>query len=515
MSSASRAWPIVLDAGSDRDRDILKEYAEFWKIPYQTSDKVKTTTTRFASGNSLQSALSDGAVIVTPNGRDGAARIAQENNFQLSSGDATISLPIGPDTSVSMKCETHTFSGSEVEPIPYSANTPILFKKRGTRLYVLAVDLLAEYSKRVYDGVEDLPSWKFRLASRLPFSYQSIPRFIRDRAFRSPEGLDGIREDNLGPVECLRTLFLASIVKASGPIPRVRFWKRGKSYALAVTHDVETLEGLEKGVPQLLEVERELGIPSSWNLPSDRYPLTPVSVSNLKDAVEIGGHDTKHDGRLIFESEGAKIKRLRQCKETLEKLTGRAVVGFRAPLLQHSSELVSAEAKAGYLYDSSCPSWEILSPTSMHSHGVGTIFPFEKKGIVEIPVSLPQDHQLIRVAQQTPTATVDLWLKLSRWMKTLGGPCILLIHPDYELATPESRTEYQRLLQNFSNDPECDIMTMAQLSEWWRKRESVYWDLTGETPRLAASNSSNANADLVSELVTDYGSRGFTTVTSN
>lgn len=95
----------------------------------------------------------------------------------------------------------------------------------------------------------------------------------------------------------------------------------------------------------------------------------------------------------------------------------------------------------------------------------------------------------------------------------MGGPCILLIHPDYELAAPEARSEYERLLRDFSNDPECDIMTMAQLSEWWRKRASVYWDLSEETPILVTPNNKDPKTDIVAELVTDYGSQGFTTVT--
>jgi hypothetical protein len=78
--------------------------------------------------------------------------------------------------------------------------------------------------------------------------------------------------DNLGPVESLRTIFLASLVLSSGPVPRIAFWKRGKSYALAVTHDIETKAGLEKGAPRLMTIERNLGIRSTWNVPSARYP---------------------------------------------------------------------------------------------------------------------------------------------------------------------------------------------------------------------------------------------------
>src|SRR5438128_2372043 len=80
-------------------------------------------------------------------------------------------------------------------------------------------------------------------------------------------------EENLGPVECLRAVFLASVVKIAGPVPRIGFWRRGKGYALSVTHDVETSTGLKKGAERLMEVEGRLKIRSTWNIPSDRYPL--------------------------------------------------------------------------------------------------------------------------------------------------------------------------------------------------------------------------------------------------
>src|SRR5438309_8573732 len=163
------------------------------------------------------------------------------------------------------------------------------------------------------------------------------------------------------------------------------------------------------------------------------------AAEKLKNSGEIGAHDTKHDGRLAFLNINEKTRRLKECKDRLEHLTGRQVRGFRAPLLQHSQQLTESASRAGFDYDSSCPSWEILSPTSLRAHGVGTIFPFESNGILEIPVSLPQDHQLIRIAGQRPSAAVDLLLRLSSWIRGLAGPCVLLVHPDYEFRSEERR----------------------------------------------------------------------------
>jgi hypothetical protein len=509
--SVSRSWPIVLESATDRDSRLLREFAEFWKVPYQFTTRNEGGSLVFTTqATHLPHGDEDTTIVVSPSCREDVDKVVREYGLETSSKICLIHLPVGPSVKVSLRTEVHEFSGSRVEPVLRAGEVTILSKIRGTRVYLLSVDLLGEYSKRIYGGIEERPSKRFWLASKLPFSYQTIPRFIRDRSFRSGQGLAEITEEKLSPVECLRTIFLASLVIVCGPIPKIGFWRKGKSCALVVTHDVETLAGLQMGAQTLLRVERNLAIRSTWNIPSDRYPLSSQAVRDLRDSGEIGGHDTLHDGRLSFLDMKAKAQRLRDCRERLERLIEHPVHGFRAPLLQHSSELVAAVATAGYRYDSSCPSWEILSPTSMRPHGVGSIFPFEVANILEIPVSLPQDHQLMRVAGEKPPAAVDLLLRLSRWIQGLGGPCVLLVHPDYELGMVEWESEYRRLLEHFASDPSCDIMTLGEMSDWWRYRARAQWIATEANPSIVSPDGGARGMELQAELVTAYGSGGFT-----
>jgi hypothetical protein len=487
----------------------LNGYAEFWKIPWQTRAEPDEQHSIFTTGNPI-APTRDATVIVSPSGTETAEKIARDHGLTLTSKEASITLPAARDVEVSLRTEVYEFSGSNLDPVLQSGDLPILSRIHGTEIYLLAVDLVGEYVRRIFRGFEDKPSRKFWLATKLPFSYQSIPRFVRDRSFRSSEGTGEVTMGKLGPVESLRTIFLASLVLSSGPVPRIAFWKRGKSYALAVTHDVETKAGLEKGAPRLMTIERSLGIRSTWNVPSARYPLPSGSLDILTENGEVGAHDTEHDGRLIFLGSEEKVRRLLECKRGLEKLTCKEVRGFRSPLLQHNADLASATAKAGYSYDSSCPSWEILSPTSLHPHGVGTVFPFEITDALEIPVSLPQDHQLIRIAGLEPSAAVELLLHLSIWIRGLGGPCILLVHPDYELAMKENVHEYQRLLENFASDPQCDIMTLGEMADWWRYRARAKWGLTDSNASIVSPQGGATGMELQAELVTGYGNNGFT-----
>jgi len=506
----TRFAPIVLAGNSDHDSSILREYADFWKVPYTIGSEFDGEQILFASGPSKAvETCQSNPMIISPTGIEGAREIAQQFGLKVTSEEKLIRLPIASNASVSLSATVHQFSGPSLESMLRDGDATILHKIRGLRVHILSVDLVSNYHQLMYTRMDENPSWRFRFLTKMPFSYKAIPSSIRNRVFRAKGSITGLREEAVGPVECLRSIFLAALVIASNsPIPTIGFWRRGKSYALAISHDVETRVGLEDGAGRLVEVERKLNIRSTWNIPSDRYPLSPQLLISLAETGEVGGHDTKHDGRLLFANFKDKTDRVRRCRERLELLSRKEVRGFRAPLLQHGRELVEALGKAGYHYDSSIPSWEQLSPTSLKPHGVGTVFPFLISGIVEIPVSLPQDHQLIRVSGLGAAEAVDYLLEVSRWIKKIGGACIILVHPDYEFGQDDGPEEYHRLIESFHSDPACDIMTLGELAKWWSYRQESHIDATGMISR-GSGESKERPGELDIQFVTGYDLEGF------
>jgi peptidoglycan/xylan/chitin deacetylase (PgdA/CDA1 family) len=487
--------------------EVLRNYAEFWKIPNELVDDTASldVDTIFSSGRPRR-AFDGKTVVISPSGVEDATRIAQDYGLTVTTGTSMISLPMSEEALVSIQTQTYDFQGSGIEPVIASKGYTVLSKIRDRDTYILSIDLVSACNQ-LLRGLDDNPHPRFRFITKLRGSYNLIPKFVRNRAFRDPEGLEKLREEKIAPMECLRLIFLASILKASGrAIPFVGFWKRGKDYALAITHDVETREGLENGSWRLYEIEQKLHVRSTWNVPSDRYPLSNDILSKLAVGGELGAHDTRHDGRLVLADFEAKVKRVTECRMTLEQRSGKEVRGFRSPLLQHSRELVEALGKAGYTHDSSIPSWEILSPTSLGPHGIGTVFPFIASGIVEIPVSLPQDHQLLRVVGLKPNESVELMHKLSGWIGSLGGACLLLVHPDYEFGLPENQDEYRRLLENFTRDPRCDIMTLDEIATWWSLRNKVSWHVENGRMRLSGGREQidPVDTEIQIKFATDY-----------
>jgi hypothetical protein len=504
------APPVSLRGNRHREVQVLREFAEFWKIPYHEGPSQEGEEILVSSSSlSATEANSPAGIVVFPSGLEESKKIAQEKGLALRTKEILLRLPVAPDVSVSIRTRVNEFSGPGIEPIIGDSETPVLYKFSGTRVHLSSVDVVSDYERLVAGGFEEVPSRKFRLVTKIPFSYRAIPSFIRNRAFRAPNSVTELTEDKLAPVECLRVIFLASlVVAAERAVPRIGFWRKGKSYALAITHDVETKLGLEDGAGRLADIESKLGVRSTWNVPSERYPLSSQLLISLATAGEVGGHDTKHDGRLIFEDFENKVERVGRCKSRLESLSRKEVRGFRAPLLQHGRELTDALGRAGFQYDSSAPSWERLSPTSLKPHGVGTVFPFFISGMLEIPVSLPQDHQLIRVSGLTVSEAVEELFRVAGWVRGVGGACVLLVHPDYEFGQPENSEEYYRLLERFKSDPECEILTLGELAQWWTHRANSQIE-TGNGDISIRYGEKDWSGDLELELVTGYSGDGF------
>jgi hypothetical protein len=90
-------------------------------------------------------------------------------------------------------------------------------------------------------------------------------------------------------------------------------WPDGKRFALVLTHDVESEEGVDK-VRALAELEMKHGFRSSFNfIPEGEY-RAPAELREwlLERGFEVGVHDLHHDGKLYHSRAGfaAKAQRI-------------------------------------------------------------------------------------------------------------------------------------------------------------------------------------------------------------
>lgn len=245
---------------------------------------------------------------------------------------------------------------------------------------------------------------------------------------------------------------------ARGPVPWLDLWPDGRSWALVLTHDVETEAGY-RDLHLLRDLERAAGHRSSWNFVPLRYRVDDDVVQALMDeACEIGVHGLLHDGRdlgplRVFN------KRLPAMRDFARRWSA---VGFRAPATQRVWERMPL---LGFEYDSSYHDTAPYEPTP---GGCCSYLPYFNEHMVELPITLPQDHTLYAILQH-PDET--MWIQKAAHIRSRRGMALVLTHPDYA-HDPRVLQGYRRLLQTVQDDPSVWRALPREVSDWWRRRAS-------------------------------------------
>jgi hypothetical protein len=267
-------------------------------------------------------------------------------------------------------------------------------------------------------------------------------------------------------------LMFAILAAVNGePIPVIAPWPDGHTWAFVLTHDVEQAEGLA-AVGPVIELERAHGLRSSWNIVPRRYEIDPDRVSDIVDAgCEIGVHGIHHDGRDL-ESWSTWQERLPLAYDAAERWNA---VGFRSAALHRHPEMMRS---LSFDYDSS---WPDTDPFEPQNGGCCTWLPFFNGEIVELPLTLRQDHTLfVILGEQDETA----WVEKATFLRSQGGMAMLDTHPDY-LIDERIFSAYARFLQRFSDDATAWHALPREVSAWWRRRAESWLEHDGTTWRVA------------------------------
>lgn len=233
-------------------------------------------------------------------------------------------------------------------------------------------------------------------------------------------------------------------------------WPDGRRFAAILSHDVEGPAGVAN-VRRVIEVERRHGFVSSWNFVAEWYPIEPGLFEHVRaSGCEIGLHGIKHDGRLFesrasFEAELPAIHRY---------LAAWGAVGFRSPATHRNAAWMP---KLGALYDSSFPDTDPFEP---QGGGCCSILPFFLGDLVELPITLVQDHTLWEILREP---TIDLWTRKSDWIIANGGLVNLITHPDY-LDTPRRLRLYEEFLEYLAAQEGGWHALPREVASWWRTR---------------------------------------------
>ncbi len=241
---------------------------------------------------------------------------------------------------------------------------------------------------------------------------------------------------------------------------RLAPWPNGKRWAIVLTHDVETDVGYEN-ISLLRAIEEQNGFSSSWNFVPKRYAVDDDVVAELTGSgFEVGVHGLYHDGRDL-ESRRTLTERLPEIQEWGRRWQAR---GFRSPATHRDWELMPL---LPFDYDSSYPDTDPYEPTP---GGCLSWLPFFNGELVELPITLPQDHTLFVILRHEDE---DAWVEKTAAIREAGGMALLITHPDYML-DPKLLGVYGRFLRRFADDPTAWRALPKDVSAWWRRRAASW-----------------------------------------
>lgn len=254
---------------------------------------------------------------------------------------------------------------------------------------------------------------------------------------------------------------------ARAPVPWLSPWPRGYTWSFVLTHDVETALGY-RNIHVLRDIERVAGFRSSWNFVPMRYAVEDATVSSLaEDGFEVGVHGLYHDGRDL-ESLALLDERLPAIRAHAQRW---GAIGFRSPATHRVWDWMPL---LGFDYDSSYPDTDPFEP---QAGGCCSWLPYFNKDLVELPITLVQDHTLFVIRKQRDET---LWVEKARHLKANGGMALLITHPDYML--DEQRVSaYRRLLGEFESDSTVWRALPREVSAWWRRRAASRLEPVGDT----------------------------------
>ena len=166
--------------------------------------------------------------------------------------------------------------------------------------------------------------------------------------------------------------------------------------------------------------------------------------------------------------------------------------GIRFPFLRVNESLLRLLPSFGFVWDSSeatvsdfsppegvgkrrRDSYEHIMDSYAHYSGQNrSVLPRFKNGLMELPVSLPDDDILLERLGLSRRDVQSALGRMQRQSEEGGGLVVYQLHPE---RFPWFRRAFQNVLKSIESKPWVWRTTLSELSAWWRERSQCRMDL--------------------------------------
>jgi len=252
----------------------------------------------------------------------------------------------------------------------------------------------------------------------------------------------------------------------SAPEP---LWPADLGWAAALSHDFDS-PGAFRGErwKALAEIEEAYGLRSSWHVCSEHLPAAlPALEALAARGHEIGWHGPRHNYRFAFQTR----ERIRlEAAGMMERLAAFGVRGFRSPNFLRTPALYAGlDGVLGY--DSSARDTAAELFGGPGRRGCCTVFPFFRGGLLELPVTVPDDLSIRCLHGDDSGRIAAVQLEKLDWIRSNHGMALVLTHPETWISlTPGALRAYRRLVETIAADPSAWRALPREIESWWRSR---------------------------------------------
>jgi hypothetical protein len=315
------------------------------------------------------------------------------------------------------------------------------------------------------------------LFSRLPFDYRLVPGPIRTAGLAMVDRLHAAdvaaafprwpREPRL---DDLRASLWAGAAERVGLRLEVPAYPGGNRGAVVLTHDIDSRADAA-GIADLRTLERRFGLTSAVGfIPEVSWPDRAVVEGLVADGCEVYCHDVRHNGKLPYQTGAAMRAAFGRFFESNDYARS-LVRGFRSGQLLMTAELLSALGEF-FDFDLSLPDTERGGPYGSVA-GCATVYPFLVDGLLEIPLTMPQDFYLANVERYDSAAMLRLWRDKLEVVLSRGGVAVVNTHPIWtNPGRPSVWAAYEGLLEAVAGAGAW-VTTPSSLREWLMTRRDA------------------------------------------
>jgi len=248
------------------------------------------------------------------------------------------------------------------------------------------------------------------------------------------------------------------------------FWPRDLESAIILSHDVDTANELNDGIPKFRKLEKRMRYNSVWFFrPGDRYEIYPSMLKQMiKEGCEIGLHaiNDAYKNKKILTAQ----------KHFIENKMGEKIKGVRNHcLVREVLTTQRVEKDSGFLYESNIPDTDNCVP-NYENRGCTFFYPYNLNGVTIFPLTL-HDWCFVSGNKFPDKKSMKMYLQKLKYINSKNGLMTSLFHAADYMSGGKRLWMYEKFLNKIPKMKNMWVDLPSNIYLWNKRRNSIKFNV--------------------------------------